>query len=229
MMDGEHSAAGAARPAPGQDDGQASRERLADQREALADEREQRADQREALADERQRQADERERAADERERAVDERERAVDEHMRKLDELAKHAGSDLGSLDQRTMDAIGRARVLLALSAERLNRQEARVGRRQADRTREQAAVDRASAEGERGIKAMQRDPGQAVDRNEALRKRAREVIEDLARSADEVALSYEERAASDPGRREEYQRMAGQAREAAGKACEFLRGFGD
>ena len=62
--------------------------------------------------------------------RAADERERTADERERKLGEREPEAGLDAKTLDERTLEAIDRARYLLALSAERLNGQEARVER---------------------------------------------------------------------------------------------------
>jgi hypothetical protein len=77
-------------------------------------------------------------------------------------------------TLQQRTLETIERSRALLALSAERLNRQEAAVGRAEARRGRQQAEVERASAESERDLAGWLPDPGKPIERAEALRKQA-------------------------------------------------------
>ncbi len=166
-----------------------------------------------------QRAADERERAADERERKADERERARD----------RTRGVDAEAEEQHTLESIDRARDLLALSAERLRRQEARVQRARAGRAREQDEINRESAEGARGLAALQRDPTAAIQRSEALRRQARKAIENFAASEDRIARIHEELAASNPDRREEYQRIAQKAREGARRARETLRKFTD
>ncbi len=173
-----------------------------------------------------QRAADERERAADERERKANERERKADERERARD---RTRGVDAEAEEQHTLESIDRARDLLALSAERLSRQEARVHRAQAERDREQAEINRESAEGGRGLAALQRDPTAAIQRSEALRRQAQAAIENFASSEDRVARIHEELAASNPDRREEYQRIAEKAREGAHRAREILRTFMD
>ena len=180
-------------------------------------------------ADEPEYTAGEREHMADQREHTADERERQADERERKLGEREREAGLDAETLDQHTLEAIDRARYLLALSAERLNRQEARVERGQAGRPREQAEIDRASAEGARGLAAMERDPAVAIRRSVALRRQAQAAIENFAVNEDHIARIHEELAASDTDRREEYQRIAERAREGARRAREALRKFTD
>jgi multidrug resistance efflux pump len=115
----------------------------------------------------------------------------------------------------------------LLALGAQRLNREEAAVRRAEARRERQQAEIDRASAETERGLAAWLPDPIQQVKRAEELRQQAFTAIEALARTEDEIARIHEELAASRPGRRDEYRRTAEQARQTARRAREALRSF--
>ncbi|HEX6932381.1 MAG TPA: hypothetical protein VF162_09580 [Streptosporangiaceae bacterium] len=116
-----------------------------------------------------------------------------------------------------------------MALSAERLDRQEAALERAQAGSARDQAAIDRESAEGERNLAASRRDPGQVIERSVVLRRRARAAIEAFAASEDEVARIHEELAAGDPERRVEYQRAVEKARAGARAAREILRTFRD
>ena len=118
-------------------------------------------------------------RASDQR--GADERERTADERERKLGEREREAGLDAKTLDERTLEAIDRARYLLALSAERLNGQEARVERGRAARAREQAQIDRAPAEGARGLAASERDPTVAIGGSGALRRQAQAAIENF------------------------------------------------
>jgi hypothetical protein len=157
-------------------------------------------------------------------ERAAGERERAAGERERKLG-LDAEAEAE----EQQTLEAIRRARDLLALSAERLSRQEARVQRARAGRARDQAEINRESAEGARGLAALQRDPTAAIQRSVALGRQARAAIESFAASEDRIARIHEELAASNPDRREEYQRIAEKAREGARRAREALRTFPD
>ncbi len=180
-----------------------------------------------------QRAADEREQKANERERAADEREQKADERKQKADERKRAReltlGLDAEAEEQHTLESIDRARDLLALSAERINRQEARMQRARARRAREQEEINRESAEGARGLAALQRDPTAAIQRSEALRRQARKAIENFAASEDRIARIHDELAASDPDRREEYQRIAEKAREGARRARETLRKFTD
>jgi hypothetical protein len=168
-----------------------------------------------------------RERKADERERRADERERAADERERELDERARALGYAAGTLAQRTREAIERSRALLAASAHRLDRQEAAVNRSEARRDREQAEIDRAAAETERGLAAQPPNPGRPVKRSWALREQALAAMTVFATTEEEVARVHDKLAASHPGRRDEYQRIAEEARNTARKAHEFLRGF--
>ena len=92
----------------------------------MAGERERTAE-REVLANERERLADEREVLANERERKADEREQELDKRGRAL-------GLGVETLEQRTLETIER----LALSAQRLNREEAAGKRAEARRERQ-------------------------------------------------------------------------------------------
>ena len=93
----------------------------------------------------------------------------------------------------------------------------------------RQQAEIDRASAEGERGLAARPPDPSRLVKHAEELRKQALTAIEALARTEEEIAAIHEELAASRPDRRDEYRRTAEQARQTAGKAREVSRALTD
>ena len=188
------------------------------QREALADERERAAGERDARANERERLADEREALANERERKADEREQDLDKRGRAL-------GLGVETVEQRTLETIAR----LAVSAQRLSREEAGLKRDEARRGRQQAEIDRASAESGRGLVAWLPDPHRLVKNAEELRKQALTAIEALARTEEEIARVHEELAASRPDRRDEYRRTAEQARRTAGKAREVSRVFTD
>jgi hypothetical protein len=196
------------------------RDHRADEREAVADKRERKADQREALADAREREADRREALATEREQQVEEREQALKDHGRVL-------GAAVESLEQRMLETIERSRELLALSAQRLNRQEAGVKRTQAHRDRQQAEVSRSSAETERKLADWVPDPTSVTKRGEALRKKARLAIQAFAANEEEAARLSQDLAARDPERREEYLGEAEQARTSARSAREVLRKF--
>ncbi|MVO84034.1 hypothetical protein GPA10_04435 [Streptomyces sp. p1417] len=125
---------------PGRFDGPSEHLELAEKRECLADERERAADAREDAADERERCADAREAAADERERALDEREI-------RSDQQARQAGEMVAGRRQRSYEAIGRARALLAASQDRLNRTEEALARVKAREVREQHLVKQSIA----------------------------------------------------------------------------------
>jgi hypothetical protein len=117
---------------------------------------------------------------ADEREALANGRERKADEREQDLDRRGRALGLGVETLEQRTLETIER----LALSAQRLNREEAGVKRAKARRERQQAAIDRACAESERGLQAWLPDPSPAVNRAEELRKQALTAIEALARA---------------------------------------------
>ena len=189
-----------------------------DQSEAPSDERGRAPDEREARASERERLADEREALANERERKAEEREQELDKRGRAL-------GLGVETLEQRTLETIAR----LALNAQRLTREEAGLKRDEARRERQQAEIDRASAESERGLAARVPDPSGLVKHAEELRQQALTAIDALARTEEEIAAIYEELAASQPDRRDKYQRTAEQARQTAGKAREVSRTFTD
>ena len=204
---------------------EAARERSADEREHQADARERQANRREAVADERERRADERERQADERERQAGERQQQVDERERRLDERSRQSGLDVATLHQRTLEAIERARELLALSAKRLDRQEATALRDEAGRERDQAEIDRASADAERGIAALPPDPSRPIGQARVHLEHAQRALTDLAASRDAASRAYQELAALTPSRREEYRAAADREAAAARKARELLR----
>ena len=65
----------------------------------------------------------------------------------------------------------------------------------------REQAAVDRASAEAERDPAALQPGPGEAIEQSAALRKQAPEAIKALGANEDYVARTHEQPAARKSG----------------------------
>jgi hypothetical protein len=95
---------------------------------------------------------------------------------------------------------------------------------RQQARRERQQAQIDRASAETERGLATWLPDPAQAIERARELRQKSLMAIEAFAASEEQIARLHEDLAASQPSRREEYRRVAGQARDTARKAREML-----
>ena len=212
------------------------RERAADERqikandrEHLADERNHWANERERLADERNHWANERERESDLRETLLDRRQRESDERERELDERGRQLGRAVASLEQRTLETIQRSRELLEASGHRLDRQEAAVKRTEARRERQQAEVDRESAETERDLGAWLPNPSRPIERARALRKQALTAIEAFAANEEQVARVHEEIAASRPDRRDDYRRIAEQARLTARRAREILRSFTD
>ena len=177
----------------------AARERAAlSDRERAADERQARAGTRETLAGERERLADQREREADQREALLDRERQEADEREKDLDERGR-----------------------------RLDRQESAVKRAQARRDRQQADVDRATAETERGLTGWLPGPAKPTERAKALREQALRAIEAFAAHEEEIARIHEDLAASTPSRRDEYRRVAEQARQTARKAREILRAF--
>jgi hypothetical protein len=113
----------------------------------------------------------------------------------------------------------------LLALSAERLDRQEATARREQVSRQRDQAEIDRATAEAQRAMADLPPDPSRSIQQARVNLERAVRVLTDLADSRDAACHAYEELAALTPGRREEYQAAADSERAAASKAREILR----
>lgn len=108
----------------------------------------------------------------------------------------------------------------MLALSGERLNRQEVALMRGDARRERHQAEIDRVSAESEREQAAVLPDPGRAIEAGRAA-------MEALAAREDEIADVHELLAARRPEQRDEYRRTAEQARMRAHKVREDLRTF--
>lgn len=113
-------------------------------------------------------------------------------------------------NLEQRTLETIARSRALLEGSGERLKRREAAVRRSQARRGRQQAEAGRASGETERDLAAWLPDPSQPIERSQALRQQAITAIEALAENEEEIARIHKELAASRPGRRDEYRKLA-------------------
>jgi hypothetical protein len=113
----------------------------------------------------------------------------------------------------------------LLALSGQRLDRQEAGAARARALQDRQQAAAGRASVAAEQDLAAWLPDPGTLIERGEGQRQRAVTAVQAFAGIQDQVARLHEELAARHPARREEYRRTAEEARKMAHKAREFLR----
>lgn len=109
----------------------------------------------------------------------------------------------------------------MLALSGQRLNRQESAVEREQARRARHQAEIDRAAAEGERSLGAWLRDPSKPIERAKALHQQAVAAMQAFATTEEEVARIFEELASGHPERRNEYRRP--QNRHAR---CQFVDG---
>lgn len=184
--------------------------------------KERKADERETLADGREQQADRREAAATEREQQVDKREQELQKHGRVL-------GAAVEGLEQRLLDTIERSRALLALSEQRLNRQEAGVRRAQAHREREEAEITRATAETEQRLSDWLPDPRSLTERGQSLRKQARLALQAFASSEEQAARLHQDLAARNPGRRQEYLNAAEQARTSARSTRETLKKFTD
>lgn len=146
-------------------------------------------------------------------------------EHTRKI-------GAAVASMEQRTLETIERSRVLLEASGQRLDRQEAAVKCAHAQGQRQQADIDRASAEAARDLAAQLPDPSRPAQRSEKLRKQALTAIEAFALNLEETARTYEQLAASVPERRDENRQSAARARRnarRARRAREILRTFPD
>jgi hypothetical protein len=192
------------------------RERKTGEVEAIADERERETDEREAIADERERQADERERHADDRERHADIRQKRMDE-----------LGSSAADRRRAGLEAIERARVLMAETAERLNRREAAINREAAGDDRGQSEINRATARSAQEQAGRLPDPRGPVERAELLRRHLLTVAGSLARAEGEVAQIHDELAERDPDRSAEYRRVADEAHEIARQAVEISQLF--
>ncbi len=119
---------------------------------------------------------------------------------------------------------SIQRSRALLARSAQRLDRQEAGLRRAAEDRERQQAEINRESADAERRLVSALPDPSKAVERAKEVRTRARNAVEAFAAAQEEIARINQQLAARLPDHRDEYQRIAKQARETARKARDVL-----
>jgi hypothetical protein len=89
----------------------------------------------------------------------------------------------------------------------------------------RQQAEIDRASAKTARGLSALPPDSGSVIERSRKLYQQALTVIEACAASQEQVAGINEDLAASRTSHREEYRRVAEQARATAHRAREILR----
>lgn len=225
---GQENAASAEREAlVARDQAADERGRLADDRDSRADERETTANSRESQADDRETDADAREREADRREAAATERERTVDERERALQEHGRKLGAAVDGLEQRMLETIERSRELLALSGERLNRQEAGVDRAKLRRERQQAEISRASSETERNLADWLPEPSSLAERGVVLRKRAIAAMQAFASNEEDAARLYQDLAAKHPERREECLREAEKARTSARSAREVLRRF--
>lgn len=174
---------------------------------------------------EREVRAGEREWLAGERERAADLREAELDEPEQDLLERSRQLRKAVEDLEQRALAAIGRSRTLLARGGKRLDRQDETVRRQQARRDRQQADIDRASAGTGRSLATWLPSPGPAIERSRQLWQQARAAIETFAASEEQIARLQEDLAASQPGRRDEYRRVAEHARATARKAREILR----
>ena len=203
----------------------AAQERAADERQLRAEEREHLAEERERAADQREARADERERLADQRERAADQREAELDERERELVERSQHLSTAIDDLETRALEAIERSRALLARSGKRLDRREETMRRQQARRERQQAEIERASAETERDLATWLPDPAPAIERSKKLRQQTLTAIEAFAANEEQIARLHDELAASQPNHRDEYRRVAEQARGTARRAREILR----
>jgi len=88
----------------------------------------------------------------------------------------------------------------------------------------RQQAEVDRASAESGRKQASAPPEPAALARRSRLLRQQSLEMLEALAASEEEVARVHEDLAARHPGGRDDLLRVAEQARTAARRARENL-----
>ena len=165
--------------------------------------------------------------AVDEREAELDERQHQLDERERRLDERAQRNGAAVDDLQQRVLASIERSRALLVRSAQRLDRQEAGLRRTANHGERRQAEIKRESAGTERRLVYAMPDSSKAVDRARETRTRARKAVEAFAAAQEEIARINEQLAARLPDHRDEYQRIAEQARETARKALDALPGL--
>jgi hypothetical protein len=152
-----------------------------------------------------------------------------LNERERQLDERAHRVGVAVDDLQQRVLASIERSRALLARSGERLSRQEAGLKRTTDDRARQQAEINRESAESERHLVAGLPDPSEAVERAKNFHTRARSAVEAFASAQEEIASINEQLAARLPGHHDEYERIAEQARKAARKARDILPALTD
>jgi len=154
-------------------------------------------------------------------------RERWADEREAGLDELARKLHAPAVSREERSLQAIGRARVMLSEGGKRLDRSQAALERAAALVGREQAEVDRRSAEGARGLHRQVVDPSEQLERAREPRGRIAASAAALARTGEEVARIHDELAARRPGGAGEYRRIAGEARKAASQARDIERKF--
>ena len=115
----------------------------------------------------------------------------------------------------------------MLALSRQRLDRNEAAVMRAESSRERQHAELSRTVAASKREHAAALPDPGEAIERARVLREQAMAAMEALAAREDEIARVYEELAGRRPARRDQYRRTAEQARTGARRAREVVRKF--
>jgi hypothetical protein len=132
-------------------------------------------------------------------------------------------------TLEERSMERIERSRALLALSDKRLSREDAELRRRLARQGRQQAEVERASAESERTQAGAIAEPTVLAERARRLRQQTLETLAALAANEEEVARVHEDLASRHPEGREDFLRVAEQARMAAKRAREVSRNFGD
>jgi hypothetical protein len=79
----------------------------------------------------------------------------------------------------------------------------------------REQAEIDRRSAESVRDLHHQPAEPGGLPERARELRKRIATAAAALARAEEEIARAHDEQAARAASGAGEYRRVAGQARE--------------
>ena len=138
-------------------------------------------------------------------------------------------AGLESSVADRRrtALEAIERARVLTAETAERLNRREAAMNREVASDDRSQSEINRATARSAQEQAGQLPDPRGPVERAEVLRRHLLATAGSLARAEEEVARIHEELADRDPDRSAEYRRVADEARELASRAAEVRQLF--
>jgi hypothetical protein len=139
------------------------------------------------------------------------------------LDKRGQSLGSGAVTLEQRGLETI--ERLALSRSASTARKPGPRGPKRAASGSKPRSTGPLRKANG--AWEARLRDPGRLAKRAGELRTQALTAIEALARTEEEIARIHEELGAGRPGRRDEYRRTAGQARQTTRQAREVWRVF--